>query len=281
MTPIVFAADDNYALPLAVAIRSTVDNCPTPDSLSFTLLHQEMSDDMVDRVLKSCPEADIDVVRVPKEAYADLPTKDYLTTATYLRLLIPTLLAEHERVLYLDADSLVLGDVREVLDAPLRGHPLAAVTDPSAPRFDSPEGVRHWRELGMDPATPYLNAGLLLIDTKAWREMNIVEETIAYVRRFGTDILLDQEALNLVVRGNYQPVPLAWNIYPELAGTVIIARRLGRELPPEYLEAVATPKLVQFVGEDKPWTRQAMRAPFSKTFYHYVDRTAWAGWRPE
>lgn len=85
-----------------------------------------------------------------------------------------------------------------------------------------------------------------------------------------------------MLRGNWRPLHPAWNVYPEFAGAVWAARRLGVNLglPSETEEALANPKIVHYVGEDKPWLKAAEHASFSRTFYHYFDRTEWSGWRP-
>lgn len=279
-TRIVYAADEGYAMPLAVSLRSLVDNAADPD---VTILVRRLSDRALDKVLSSCPEITPDVVTVLDEHFADLPVVRHITTATYLRLLIPAVFPDDDPVLYVDADTVVLADPAELCRTPLDGRPLGAVPDPAVPRVDAPGGVRHWAELGLPADTPYFNAGVLLVDPAVWREQRIAEETLAYVSRHGNEIFLDQEALNAVMRGNWLSLDPAWNVYPELAGAAVVARRMGETLalPDALEEALVNPKLVHFVGADKPWLPAAMHAPFSRTFYHYLDRTAWAGWRPE
>jgi lipopolysaccharide biosynthesis glycosyltransferase len=278
-TRIVYAADETYAMPLAVSLRSLVDNAADPD---VTILVRQLSDRTLDRVLSSCQEITPKVVTVPVERFAELPVLRHITTATYLRLLIPTLFPDDDPVLYVDADTVVLADPAELCGTPLGGRPLGAVQDPAVLRVDAAGGVQHWAELGMPADTPYFNSGVMLINPAAWREQRIAEETLAYVSRHGNQIFLDQEALNAVVRGNWLALDPAWNVYPELAGAATVARRMGGTLtlPDGIEEALAKPKLVHFVGADKPWLPAATRAPFSRTFYHYLDRTTWSGWRP-
>ncbi|MBB4906154.1 glycosyltransferase family 8 protein [Actinophytocola algeriensis] len=279
-TRIVYAADESYAMPLAVSLRSLVDNASDPD---VTILVRRLSDGALDKVLSSCPEITPDVVTVMEERFADLPVVRHITTATYLRLLIPALFPDDDPVLYVDADTVVLADPAELCRTPLEGRPLGAIPDPAVPRVDAPGGVQHWAQLGLPADTPYFNAGVLLVNPAVWREQHITEETLAYVSKYGSRIFLDQEALNAVVRGNWLPLDPAWNVYPELAGAAAVARRMGEPLPlsEEVEEALTNPKLVHFVGADKPWLPAVAHAPFSRTFYHYLDRTAWAGWRPD
>jgi lipopolysaccharide biosynthesis glycosyltransferase len=281
---VVYTGDENYAMPLAVSMRSLVDNCADVDALAVTLLTHEFSGDSLDLLRKSCPELTLDVVRVPDATLAGLPTVSYFSTAIYLRLLIPELLAGDDPVVYVDADTVVLADLHELSGTPLQGRPVGAVLDPGVPRVDAPDGVRRWAELGLAGDTPYFNDGIMLVDPQRWRDLRVTGKTLAYVRAYGDQIKYpDQEALNVVLRGDWLPLDPAWNMWTVVAGAAFIAKRLGVDYPltPEYARAIDQPKIVHFVGEDKPWLKVAMRGPFSRFFYHYLDRTAWSGWRPQ
>jgi lipopolysaccharide biosynthesis glycosyltransferase len=261
-----------------------VDNASDVDALSVVVLTPGFSDESLDRLRASCQELTPEFVTVPDAVFDGLPTLEYWTAAIYLRLLIPSLLGGDEPVVYLDSDTIVLGDVLELPATPLHGAVLGAVVDPVSPRFDSPNGVWGWAELGVPGSTPYFNNGVLVIDPVAWRDMDLTGRTIAYLRERRDEVRFpEQEAMNAVLRGNWQPLDPAWNIWSPLVGAAVVARRLGLDtysVHEDHAPALANPKLVQFVGRDKPWLAGCTGIPYGRLFYDYVDRTAWSGWRP-
>jgi lipopolysaccharide biosynthesis glycosyltransferase len=83
-------------------------------------------------------------------------TASHVTSAMFLKILAPALLVDrYERVLCLDSDTLVTGDIADLLETDLEGECLGGVADGYA--YAAPD------ERG------YFNAGVLLIDTGAYR----------------------------------------------------------------------------------------------------------------
>ena len=60
-----------------------------------------------------------------------LYTRDYYTKTTYFRLFIPDLYPQYDKVLYLDSDIVVLGDIAELYNTNIKGNLVAAVPDDS------------------------------------------------------------------------------------------------------------------------------------------------------
>jgi hypothetical protein len=89
--------------------------------------------------------------------------------------------------------------------------------------------------------------------------------------------------MNAVLRGDRQPIDPAWNVWSPLVGAAIVAERLGLDgfsVHEDHAPALANPKIVQFVGKDKPWFAECAGTPYGSRFYDYLDQTSWAGWRP-
>jgi lipopolysaccharide biosynthesis glycosyltransferase len=284
---VVYTTDENYAIPLAASMRSLVDNTSEVERLAVTVLTPDLTEETQDRLRVSCPEIELDVMTVSTSTFdgLPLPMHEYWTATTYLRLLIPNLIDTDDPIIYLDSDTIVLGDVRELDETPRTGSPVAAVIDPLAPRFDSAHGVQGWADLGFDGSTPYFNNGVAVIDPVPWRKRQVTEETIAYLRKHYDKVrYLEQEAMNAVLCGDWHPIDAAWNVWSPLVGAAIVAQRLGLDsytVQEDHAVVLDHPKCVQFVGKDKPWFAECVGTPYGRLFYHYLDRTAWAGWRPE
>jgi lipopolysaccharide biosynthesis glycosyltransferase len=145
---------------------------------------------------------------------------------------------------------------------------LAAVPDLVVPLVSSRFGVAAHAELGLAAEAEYFNAGVLLIDLNRWREERVGKAALRYLRRYrGRVAFLDQEALNAVLVGKWTPLDARWNWNP-------LFNRLGsREL---YYDDFC---VLHFSGNLKPWIYRG-ESEFDRTYYEWVDRTAWRGWRP-
>lgn len=263
-----YAVDEEFAMPLAVSLRSLADNAAVPGELSVTIVTTGLRDETVALIRKSCPELALEFVTVTE------PSPDHWHPVTSLRLRLPELAHGDGPLIYLDADTVVQADLGELRDTQLDGRTLAALRDPA----DPPMPPARQETLGLAPGTPFLNDSVLVIDPVAWRAHGVANQVLDLA---GTgDRLTAEEALNLVLAGDWVPLAPGWNVYHMLVGMAAVARRLGLDspVPDDYL--AGEPLIVHYAGEDKPWLTSSARAPFSALFYTYLDRTAWAGWRP-
>lgn len=263
-----YAVDEEFAMPLAVSLRSLADHATAPDELAVTVATTGLRDETVAMIRRSCPELKPEFVTVTG------PSPDHWHPVTSLRLRLPELADGDGPLIYLDADTVVQDDLGALRDTPLDGRTLAALRDP----VDPPMPPERREVLGLAEGSPFLNDSVLVIDPVAWRKHDVVNRVVDLART--GDRLTAEEALNLVLAGDWVPLAPGWNVYHMLVGMAAVARKLGlaSPVPADYL--AAEPRIVHYAGDDKPWLASSARAPFSALFYSCLDRTAWAGWRP-
>lgn len=186
--------------------------------------------------------------RVRDEQVAGLPVRDYFTPAMWYRVLLPELLPASDRVLYLDADTLVLGDLAPLAELDLGDALVAAVTNV----FEAWRGTEHADRLGLDQAS-YFNSGVLLLNLRELRRTNAMDELRRVATQRGPELLWpDQDALNLVLGDRRLELHPRWNAMNALylldnADEVYGARAA--------CEARADPAIRHFEGPgaNKPW----------------------------
>jgi len=258
LPPIVCCADDGFAEPLLVVLRSIAEAHPDCLSqLSVHVLHTGMTDGNLARIRRQADAVDLDVrtvaVRIPPGRY---PLSGRATAATYLRLEI----AEHvaaDRVLYLDADTLVVGDLRPLLTTDLAGRPVAAVRDPQNPIVRFGIGLPGWAELGVPGDREYFNSGVLVLDLVACRREQIFERCEYFLAYYREHIRFwDQDALNWAVDDNWLRLERRWNTLPMSA----ILRLPGDQYSAEHIFPVEQliadepdAHILHFAGKGKPW----------------------------
>lgn len=123
-----------------------------------------------------------------------------------------SLFDEAERIIYLDADTLVRGDLRDLLSISMSGS-VAAVADAHVSLMGMPSMWRAWREEGVSPTAPYLNTGVMVIDVGRWRDQELTDRVLQLLTRYELPCV-DQDALNLLLAGNFDRLQPRWNLMP-------------------------------------------------------------------
>jgi lipopolysaccharide biosynthesis glycosyltransferase len=196
--------------------------------------------------------ATLHLVLTPTEITALPSMSDYITSATFGRLALPNVLPlDVDRVLYLDADLLVVGDLSPLCTYHLDGAAMAAVREPSDPYFWSRNGLEHVFTLDVNPWTPYFNAGVLVMDLPLFRELEVHRRCLEYVAEH-RPARMDQDALNIVLRNRIAELPTVWNVEN------YFFKSLSRRTRYETLLAKA--KALHYVGRSKPWNQNVWRA---------------------
>ena len=269
---VVTLADDAYAMPLAVMVRSLLENHRPGRALQLTVIDGGISSEARGRLEASWRDRadqigaswrfvppsfstaeDLPVWgRVPRLSYARIALDDYFTGG---------------RVVLLDSDTLVLTDLSPLHDVDLEGAIAGATRDPYIPVVSAIDGLAKWRELDLPPQTPYFNCGVMTVDVDAWIENRVTSRAFDYVGCNGSDLRqYDQDAVNVVLVKQWKELDGRWQAHPRTRWAV------GRP-------TVHDPWIVHFSGRLKPWAYQA-GTELDRLFFEYLGRTAWRGFRP-
>jgi lipopolysaccharide biosynthesis glycosyltransferase len=169
-----------------------------------------------------------------------VPEKDEnpLTGAMYYRLFFPFLVSpEIIRLLYIDVDTLVVGNLSELINLDLDGKPVGAVTDTDMP-------VRS--DLGIYSAEDYFNSGVLLIDIGRWKEQKISEKALKIISEEPEKIknYPDQDALNIALHDNWYKLERKFNL---------MRLYVPNEVPKrQFTSFLQGQKIIHYNGK-KPW----------------------------
>ena len=169
-------------------------------------------------------------------------TDNRLPPSTLYRYFVDRILdSRYRKVVYLDGDMRVDGDISVLFDLDLEGHAFAAAPD----GIISSDFGGQWRpyltRLGLDDTICYANAGLLVIDPVRWTTQNVSERVLTYLGgHVDACEQMDQSALNAVVRGAFQRLSPVWNMMS------------GIWFDPNIAETVH-PVVFHYSGAKKPW----------------------------
>jgi lipopolysaccharide biosynthesis glycosyltransferase len=181
------------------------------------------------------------------------------------------MITDHQRVLYLDSDMLVLGEIERLLRADLSGLPIGAVQDSQHPVVGKGISLPGWRDLGIDEGRPYFNSGVLLMDLEHEDQSEIVAKALDVLQYKPEAIMFwDQDALNYAVDGRWKQLDARWNtlaISP-LVGLPGFLHDAGEETFPLPTLIAREPRarILHFAGPAKPWTADYPDGPMKDLY---------------
>ncbi|HEV8355634.1 MAG TPA: glycosyltransferase family 8 protein [Gemmatimonadales bacterium] len=276
---IVCGCDDKYAMPLAVMLRSLAESRRQATRQPVVIIDGGMSGKSQDRLWASIRDTPLDARLVKPELARVEPLRRamWFTAANYLRILIPELVGpEVSSALYLDSDLLVLDDISPLWSTDLGDAPLGAVQDANIPTVSAKGGLLNWSTLLLNPEAPYFNSGVMLFNLPRWRRDNLTRATLEYAATHGQFLRhADQDALNAVFCSRWISLEPTWNIMAPWyfnGGTMPQTFALGNPTPSIPF---TRPKILHFVGPEKPWHRRAQPRQ-QRMFMEFRQKTAWA-----
>lgn len=213
--PIFFAVNDNYAPYLGVAVKSMLENASKNYDYKIYVLVTNVSEEHKDKLRKITADYDyasIDFINVTEELdkmQGMLHMRDYYSKETYYRFFIAPLFPQYDKVLYLDCDIVVKGDISEMYNKPLGNNLLGAAIEEVVyldPIF------RNYSEkcLGV-PADDYIGAGILIINAKKFRQEHVEEQFVDMLSKYKFYVAQDQDYLNVICKDRIYYLDLGWN----------------------------------------------------------------------
>ena len=274
------AADENYAMPLAAMLASIQMHLDADSFINANLLSLGISGDSRNRIESTIDPNRMNVCWIDideallKSLNLVLRAEDHISLASYARLLIPDLVSEEtHRLIYLDCDVVCTCSIGDLWVMDLCGRPLLAAQETVSGVWSAGArgGIRAYRELRLPHELPLFNAGVMVLDLTRWREQRLAQQAFAYLRAARDYVRWhDQEAINVVLRGNWQALPSRWNF-----STFQVASSGATHATQPALR----PSIIHYNSETKPWHAR-YNLPFGEVFFEALDRTAWQGWRP-
>ena len=254
--PIFFSTDDNYIPYLDVAVSSLIANASRDYSYRIIVLNTGLRSDNIAKVKQNeRPGFAIDFIDISKrieKIRSHFKNIYHFSIVTYYRLFIASLFPQYDKILYLDCDIVVLGDVAELYHTDLGQNILGAVTDQYV---CSTREFRLYAEkaIGVDPDT-YFNAGILVISLDQFRKNRIEQKFIRLITEYDFDLLdPDQAYLNYLCFGKTHMLPNGWNKEP-------------MALPCEGKK-----NIVHYALYKKPWQYDDVMD--GEYFWHYAEKS--------
>lgn len=269
---ILSATDNNYAPFHGVMLTSLFMNNKDSRFVVYMLADETWDDEETKRFEELCNQhnSTFHLIKVDNRGIKDFPKRAHITLPTYYRLLACNLLPKAvHKVLLLDGDIIVRGDIRPLWNINLEGYAFAAAED-----MDSVTGDCYTR-LRYDAKYGYCNAGVSLYNFDFWRDNQVSERMIRLIKETPNTLKwMDQDALNMLLHEKRYNIPLRYNFQvPHLSKQYwdLYSKKYKKTIEEECENAV----IIHFNSHNKPWTFRYLGFPFNMTWRFYNKKSLW------
>ena len=254
--PLFFAVDDSYAPYLSVSLTSIKENTSPDSHITAHILYSSLTKTNIEKLStiadKSFEIKFFDVNVHIKKIKNSLHTRDYYSSATYYRFLIPHMFPKLDKGLYLDCDVVLRNNIEALYNTDLEDFLVGAVTDEVV--TDIPLFSSYSEEfLGISPKN-YFNAGVMLLNLKKMRQLNILEALESLMSKCCFPVAQDQDYLNILCGFDVKYLPLEWN-----------------KTAFDGSDKLYSPNLIHFKLNFKPWHYDNIA--FENIFWKYAKKT--------
>jgi lipopolysaccharide biosynthesis glycosyltransferase len=278
---VAFAADENIAIGLYVAVYSVVRNANSEAEYTVYVLDGGLSMGTKKKIKQIGLEKEnvkIEIIEDFHDETSKLKDPERVGRSAYLRFLIPSLIGErHDRLIYLDSDVLVGKDVFGMAKQDMGKNIVMATQDFLLPTVkDAKKYTRMTDVFNLPSGEPYFNSGVLMIDVEKWKNKKISERCIDIIHKNNEELVMDdQDALNGVLYRRWGMLDPRWNVqlnWMEKNEKTFrherIVCKIGRE------NILKNPYLIHYNVRKKPWN-MGTKGKFRKKYLKYLRESNW------
>lgn len=254
---IVININSKYLFPARTMLFSLAENCK--EELNVFCLHRDLSQKEIDGLGKFIAQkchGKLNAINMG-EKYSDMHiTFKHVSIETYFRLDAVHILPDSvDRLLYLDCDLIVNGDITEFYHQSFDENLIVA-----CPQLGSKEDHLYnlkQRDFHFADGHIYFNAGVILFNAEKIRQIYTIDDIHSYVERYKDKLIfMDQDLLNTIYTGKIKYADA--NIYNN---TIWDGKK-------EDINAIKENAIVvHFIKKIKPWN------------YRWFSKAKWLFWK--
>lgn len=261
--PIVFSVDDAYVKYLMVTIKSMIDNMSVRHRYEIVILYSSLTEDNKN-LLRTLIVSGVNI-RFYNVNYLikskSLYERAHYSISMYYRILIPEIMKNYNKVLYLDSDLLIVDDVSKLYFENIDEYYVAACSNLVN---KSMRKYTNWKFKIDYPE--YFNSGVLLINAKKWKEDKIAEKCFNYLSKYKDLVCPDQDALNVVCHGKVKYINMRWNFAWQ---HLVLKSDLDLIQLEEFEKANKNEKsIIHFTSGVKPWKRLEWKNEYGQQWWN-------------
>ncbi len=279
--PIVFAAGNNYMAIFATCLQSLIEHLNKKYNYDVVLIQTDVNDDNKRILQGMCePYSNLSLRFFDAACLLSgykLKANAHISEETYYRFLIQEVLPDYEKVLYLDSDLVINGDIAELYETDISDYILAATRDPdflgqiNGANRETMEYVK--TDFKMKDPYNYFQAGVLLFNEDRMRKKHSLAEWLDLASI--PHLYNDQDVLNLECEGEVKYIDMKWGMIVDHNHSRVrdVISYAPDKVQKEYAIAHANPMIIHYAGFKKPWYDPT--EDYAQEFWKYARKTVY------
>lgn len=260
--PIVLCPDHNYAKFATVTIQSIIDNIKSNNAeYRIYIFHDEELFLRDKIILKNMSTENVKVecldVRnlINKE---DLYSRAHYSKQMFYRWLIPEVLPQYTKVIYIDCDMVLNNDIKNLYDITIgEKNIIGAVKN----RVQDEKMRNYLTHMVKIEPTSYINSGVLVIYTHKFLNENIKEKCMNCLKANDVFLCPDQDVINIVLQGRIKFIDESWNFqWANLQFT-------------NYDKYNTHHNIIHYTSGVKPWKMNGVGDSLAELFWKYARKS--------
>lgn len=275
---IMYTCDNNYVWLMGISAISLFENNKDIEELKVFLLGEGISRENKNELKRIGDQYGrvIEVIDVPKLNIPPALVSARWPLSAFTRLFSAVILPDDiDKILYLDCDTIISGDISEIDTIQFDGNIAMGVKDCISGTYK--------QNIGLDYESPYINAGVILFDIKALREVDINEKIEMYMNKYEKLInYADQDILNGMFKGRIGELDPRFDVMTiDVVHTFGEIQQLRRPTnfysKAELEKAKSKPAIIHYTTNMRvvrPWFNNTDH-PYADAFRKYMELSVW------
>ena len=272
---IVYATDDNYVRPLGVSMVSLFENNKDTKEIIVYIIENNVKEESKIKLYEIAQKYKRSIKFIDfKKICSDLHINVKFPLVAYGRLFLYKL-EEVDKILYLDSDTIVNSSIEELYETNIDEYEVAGVQDNAAYYL--------LKKIGMAKKDRYINSGVLLINLKKWRENDIGNRFLKFIKKNNGKVNHhDQGVINGVCKNSTLILNPKYNMMPEMISMTVKQSNILYNVHNYYTqdeinEAVKSPVIIHYIEKfySRPWKIDCTH-PMKDRFFYYLDKTTFS-----
>lgn len=259
MIPIVFISDENFIMQTHIVIKSLIatKNPGTKYDIFVVMAECSIQKQQELKVLET-NDVKINFIEASLDEFKDIKQLAHIPIACLLKFKICDFVVKYDKIIYLDGDIIVRGDLSLLYQINVENYYAGAV--------QALENIHNGEKR--------YNAGVMLFNAKRMREEKMSDKLIAARKKLGDRGSMDQQTFNLLLSDQMRDIPCKYNCiaYKIIGGEkknfkIENLNKLYNENYVSNKEMVDDAVIIHYATGGKPWRYTYI--PCSKEWFAY------------
>ena len=253
--PIIYACNDNVVNLCSVSIASIIENASDKNKYNIYVFHTRLAKENINNLEDmSIQNVNVQCININKYVnFSELYETNIYPYEMYYRY-YASLILDDEKIIYLDCDTIVVGDIADLYNEELQDNPIGMVRD-----------FTHY----VDSDNYGFNSGVMLIDKKRFENMRIRERCFELLKECNKYKFPDQDALNAICKDNIKELGPEYNYQVSLAYYHKFKEKIKNKKYKNLF--LNSPIVVHFSYVTKPYNN--IYSKYSKQFWQYAKKS--------